>query len=109
MAPSFKAHIDNKATNIYVLAAIRARLNGHKVLLYIINMGKESTAAWPRLLDDLDAHGLRAPEIVIIDCEPRLEAARLSDWRARVERAAGRPVDYLWAAVVRLQQLVALA
>jgi hypothetical protein len=51
---------------------------------------------------------LRAPEIVIIDCAPRLEAARLSDWRARVERAAEtahkkRTRDHLDDKIVRLQ------
>ena len=51
---------------------------------------------------------MRAPEIVIIDCAPRLEAARLSDWRARVERAAEtahkkRTRDHLDDKIVRLQ------
>ena len=47
--------LDRKATNISVLAAIGVRRDGQKVLLSIVNMGGESTAAWRQFIDDLDA------------------------------------------------------
>ena len=69
-----KARIDRKATAISVLAAIGVRRDGQKVLLAIRNMGGESTAAWRAFLGDLDARGLKAPDFVIVDGAPGLEA-----------------------------------
>ena len=56
----------------------------------------------------LYARGLRASEFVIIDSAPRFEAARLSDWRDRVERAAetalkDRTCDHRGDEIPRLQ------
>jgi putative transposase len=70
-----KTRLDKKATNISVLAAIGVRRDGQKVLLSIMNMGGESTAAWRQFLDDLDARGLRRP-----DGAPGLEAALVALW-----------------------------
>ena len=53
--------LDRKATNISVLAAIGVRRDGQKVLLSIMNMGGESTAAWRQFIDDLDARGRMRP------------------------------------------------
>jgi len=75
-----KTRIDKKATNISVLAAIGVRRDGQKVLLSIMNMGGESTAAWRQFLDDLDARGLKRPEFVIVDGAPGLEAALVALW-----------------------------
>ena len=75
-----KTRIDKKATNISVLAAVGVRRDGQKVLLSIKNMGGESTAAWRQFLDDLDARGLKAPEFVIVDGAPGLEAALVALW-----------------------------
>ena len=75
-----KTRLDRKATNISVLAAIGVRRDGQKVLLSIMNMGGESTAAWRKFLDDLDARGLRRPEFVIVDGAPGLEAALVALW-----------------------------
>ena len=75
-----KARIDRKATAISVLAAIGVRRDGQKVLLSIRNMGGESKAAWRAFLDDLDARGLKAPEFVIVDGAPGLEAALAELW-----------------------------
>ena len=50
------------------------------MLLSIRNMGGESTAAWRRLLEDLDARGLKRPEFVIVDGALGLEAALVSLW-----------------------------
>ena len=75
-----KTRIDKKATNISVLAAIGVRRDGQKVLLSIMNMGGESTAAWRKFLDDLDARGLKRPEFVIVDGAPGLEAALVTLW-----------------------------
>ena len=75
-----KARIDRKATAISVLAAIGVRRDGQKVLLAIRNMGGESKAAWRTFLDDLDARGLKAPEFIIVDGAPGLEAALAELW-----------------------------
>jgi putative transposase len=75
-----KTRIDKKATNISVLAAIGVRRDGQKVLLSIMNMGGESTAAWRQFLADLDARGLKRPEFVIVDGAPGLEAALVALW-----------------------------
>ncbi|MDG0984180.1 MAG: IS256 family transposase [Planktomarina sp.] len=75
-----KTRIDRKTTNISVLAAIGVRRDGQKVLLSIMNMGGESTAAWRKFLDDLDARGLKRPEFVIVDGAPGLEAALVALW-----------------------------
>jgi transposase-like protein len=75
-----KTRIDRKATAISVLAAIGVRRDGQKILLSIRNMGGESKAAWRTFLDDLDARGLKAPEFVIVDGAPGLEAALAELW-----------------------------
>lgn len=75
-----KTRIDRKTTNISVLAAIGVRRDGQKVLLFIMNMGGESTAAWRQFLDDLDARSLKRPEFVIVDGAPGLEAALVALW-----------------------------
>ncbi len=74
-----KTRID-RTTAISVLAAIGVRRDGQKVLLSIRNMGGESKAAWRMFLDDLDARGLKAPEFVIVDGAPGLEAALAALW-----------------------------
>jgi transposase-like protein len=75
-----KTRIDKKAANISVLAAIGVRRDGQKILLSIMNMGGESTAAWRQFLDDLDARGLKRPDFVIVDGAPGLEAALVALW-----------------------------
>jgi transposase-like protein len=82
-----KVRIDRKATAISVLAAIGVRRDGQKILLAIRNMGGESTAAWRAFLGDLDARGLKAPDFVIVDGAPGLEAALAELWpEAPVQR-----------------------
>ena len=75
-----KTRLDKKATNISVLAAIGVRRDGQKVLLSIMNMDGESTAAWRQFLDDLDKRGLKRPQFVIVDGAPGLEAALVALW-----------------------------
>jgi putative transposase len=75
-----KTRIDRKASAISVLAAIGVRRDGQKILLSIRTMGGESKAAWRAFLDDLDARGLKAPEFVIVDGAPGLEAALAELW-----------------------------
>ena len=75
-----KTRIDKKATNISVLAAIGVRRDGQKVLLSLMNMGGESTAAWRQFINDLDVRGLKRPEFVIVDGAPGLEAALVALW-----------------------------
>jgi putative transposase len=75
-----KARIDRKATAISVLVAIGVRRDGQKILLAIGNMGGESTAAWRAFLGDLDARGLKAPVVVVVDGAAGLEAALAELW-----------------------------
>lgn len=75
-----KTRIDRKATSISVLAAIGVRRDGQKILLSIRNMGGESKAAWRAFLDDLDARDVNAPEFIIVDGAPGLEAALAELW-----------------------------
>ena len=75
-----KTRLDRKATNISVPAAIGVRRDGQKVLLSIMNMGGESTAAWRQFLDDPDKRGLKRPQFVIVDGAPGLEAALVALW-----------------------------
>ena len=75
-----KTRLDKKAQNISVLAAVGVRCDGQKVLLSIMNMGGESTAAWRQFLDDLDKRGLKRPQFVIVDGAPGLEAALVALW-----------------------------
>jgi hypothetical protein len=55
-------------------------VDGQKVLLSLMNMGGESTAAWRQFINDLDARGLKRPEFVIVDGAPGLEAALVTLW-----------------------------
>jgi transposase-like protein len=75
-----KTRIDRKASAISVLAAIGVCRDGQKILLSIRTMGGETKAAWRGFLDDLDARGLKAPEFVIVDGAPGLEAALAELW-----------------------------
>ena len=43
-------------------------------------MGGESTAVWRAFLGDLDARGLKAPDFVVVDGAPGLEAALAELW-----------------------------
>ena len=75
-----KTRIDRKASAISVLTAIGVRRDGQKILLSIRTMGGESKAAWRAFLDDLDTRGLKAPEFIIVDGAPGLEAALAELW-----------------------------
>jgi len=82
-----KAKIDRKATAISLLVAIGVRRDGQKVLLGLKSMGGESTAAWQAFLADMSARGLKAPDLVIVDGAPGLEAALAALWpEAPVQR-----------------------
>ncbi|WP_195759993.1 transposase [Paracoccus sp. S-4012] len=58
-----------------LLVAGGVRRNGQKVLLALRSMDGESTAAWAAFLADMTRRGLNAPEFVIVDGAPGLEAA----------------------------------
>ena len=75
-----RARIDRKATAISVLVAIGVRRDGQKVLLALRSMGGESTAAWTAFLEDMTRRGLTAPEFMIVDGAPGLEAALAALW-----------------------------
>lgn len=82
-----KARIDRKVTHISVLVALGVHRDEQKVLLAVKDMGGESKAAWAEFLGDLDRRGLKAPEFVIVDGAPGLEAALAELWNdASVQR-----------------------
>lgn len=75
-----RVKIDKKATAISLLVALGVRRDGQKVLLGLKNMGGESEAAWQAFLGDMVRRGLKAPELVIVDGAPGLEAALAALW-----------------------------
>ena len=75
-----RAKVDRKATAISLLVAIGVRRDGQKILLALRNMGGESTAAWAALIEDMTRRGLKAPEFIIVDGAPGLEAALAALW-----------------------------
>ena len=75
-----RVKIDKKATAISILVALGVRRDGQKVLLALKNMGGESEAAWRAFLEGMTARGLKAPEFLIIDGAPGLEAALAALW-----------------------------
>ena len=75
-----RARIDRKATAISLLVAIGVRRDGQKILLALRSMGGESTAAWSAFLEDMTRRGLSAPEFLIVDGAPGLEAALAALW-----------------------------
>jgi transposase-like protein len=75
-----KVRLDRRATGLSLLVALGVRRDGQKVLLGLRSMGGESTASWRAFLDDLVARGLDAPELLIIDGAPGLEAALAALW-----------------------------
>jgi transposase-like protein len=70
-----RAKIERRATAISLLVAIGVRRDGQKVLLALGNMGGEIPAAWTALLQDMTRRGLKAPEFIIVDDAPGLDAA----------------------------------
>ena len=75
-----RVKIDRKATAISLLVAIGVRRDGQKILLALRSMGGESAAAWTVFLEGMTRRGLRAPELVIVDGAPGLEAALAALW-----------------------------
>ena len=75
-----KARIDRKATAISLLVAVGVRRDGQKVLLALKSMGGEGAAAWTAFLEDMTRRGLSAPEFVIVDGAPGLDAALTALW-----------------------------
>jgi putative transposase len=75
-----RVRLDRKATSISLLVVLGVRADGQKVLLAIKQMGGESTEAWRTVLDDLVKHGLRRPELLIVDGGAGLESAIAAVW-----------------------------
>ena len=75
-----KARIDRKATAISLLVVVGVRRDGQKVLLALKTMGGESAPAWTAFLEDMTRRGLSAPEFVIVDGAPGLDAALTALW-----------------------------
>ncbi len=75
-----RVKIDRKATAISLLVAVGVRRDGQKVLLALKSMGGESTVAWTAFLEDMTRRGLKAPELLIVDGAPGLEAALAALW-----------------------------
>jgi transposase-like protein len=75
-----RVRLDKKATSISLLVALGVRSDGQKVLLAVKSMGGESEAAWRALLDNLVAHGLMTPELLIADGGSGLDKALAALW-----------------------------
>ena len=88
-----RVRVDRKATAIWVLVALGVRRDGQKILLGLKSMGGESTAAWTAFLEDMTRRGLKAPELVIVDGAPGLDAALAALWPdAPVQRCTVGPL-----------------
>src|SRR2546426_11108721 len=76
-----------KVVSVPVLGVVGVRSDGSKHLLALELCSGESAAAWKGRLDDLEARGLRAPMLCIIDGNPGLRRAVGEVWpRAAVQR-----------------------
>jgi hypothetical protein len=75
-----RARVDRKATAISPLAAIGGRRDGQTVLSGLGSMSGESAAAWTAFLEDMTRRGLKAPELLIVDGAPGLDAALVALW-----------------------------
>ena len=73
--PGRRRHQDTAAS-----PSRRWRPSAYDVMGRRRNRGGESTAAWRQCIEDLDARGLRQPDLVIIDGSPDLEAALTALW-----------------------------
>src|SRR4029453_2006305 len=85
----FALHVRSagKVVSVPVLGVVGVLTDGHKHLLALELCGGESFAAWKGCLDDLDARGLQAPVLAIIDGNPGLRRAVSEVWpRAAVQR-----------------------
>jgi len=78
-----------KVTSVPVLTAVAVLADGHKELLALELCGSESGDAWKGFVADLQARGLRAPLLAIIDGNPGLRLALSRTWPATaVQRCA---------------------
>jgi putative transposase len=78
----FALHVRSagKVVSVPVLGVVGVLTDGHKHLLALELCGGESFAAWKGCLDDLDARGLQAPVLAIIDGNPGLRRAVSEVW-----------------------------
>jgi putative transposase len=75
-----RVRLDKKSTSISLRVAPGVRRDGHKVLLAVKNMGRESETAWRALLDDLVKRRLKTLELAIVNGTPGLEKALVALW-----------------------------
>jgi transposase-like protein len=79
--------IGNKVRRVPVLAVLGVKADGQKVLVALELAGEESTASWEGLLRALEARGLKAPLLCIVDGNPGLRRAVGNVWpRTKVQR-----------------------
>jgi putative transposase len=78
-----------KVASVPVLTAVAVLADGRKELLALELCGSESGDAWREFVADLQARGLRAPLLAIIDGNPGLRQALSRTWPATaVQRCA---------------------
>ena len=75
-----KARLDRRVMAIPLLVMLGVRRDSRNVLLAVNNMGGETEAAWRHALENLLAHDLEAPKLVIVDGGKGLEAALAGLW-----------------------------
>jgi len=82
-----KVRLGHRVVSVPVLAALGVRPDGQKVLLALELAGAESTASWEGLLRSLEARGMKAPVLAVVDGNPGLEAALRLVWpKTKIQR-----------------------
>lgn len=72
--------LGGRVVRVPVLAAVGVRSDGEKVLLALEMCASEATASWEALVRSLEARGLRAPILAIVDGNPGLLRAIANAW-----------------------------
>lgn len=72
--------MDGTSHKLCILVALGVTKTGEKVVLSIKDMGGESKEAWLEVLRDLEARGVKEPQICIVDGNPGIEAALGQLW-----------------------------
>jgi putative transposase len=86
-ALALRGRSGGKVVGVPVLAVVGVLADGQKVLVELDLCGGESYEAWKGCLDSLDARGLKAPLLCIIDGHAGLRRAVGEGWaRAAVQR-----------------------
>jgi transposase-like protein len=79
-ALSVPVRMDGTGHRLSILVALGITASGERFVLSMKDMGGESTEAWLVMVRDLEARGVKAPELCIVDGCPGLDAAISQVW-----------------------------